>query len=141
MISFCIHQDISAGVSPANNTAFNNTPTSYSDDRWLCYTWSKANYQINYCSMAYCSGNPSCGSPWGRTTVIVFQGIIQHFWERPMVLLLNLLLRSSCSCLLCLLHILIRHFPLRSKIVLMILRTYCLIVVSLRIAPTGAQSG
>jgi len=61
--SFCIHQDINPGLSPAS-TVSNNTPGVYTDDRWLCYTLS--NNQIYYCAMAYVPG----GSPWGAASCV-----------------------------------------------------------------------
>ena len=58
---FCIHQNISNTILPADDTPL-NTPGVYSNDRWLCYTLS--NYQINYCAMQYVAG----ASPWGAAS-------------------------------------------------------------------------
>jgi len=62
--SFCFHQDIPAtptGANTIDNQPSNSTPTNYTDDRWLCYTWypsGDANYpyQIWYCAMQYQTG-------------------------------------------------------------------------------------
>ena len=45
--SFCIHQAGTGDVPPGQNLI--NWPS----DIWLCYTWSPATYQINWCAETY----------------------------------------------------------------------------------------
>ena len=73
--SFCIHQDIPI-TQPLDGATVNSTPStppSYTNSRWLCYTWfgpanpstacssilNCSSYQIWYCAMAYNSNTLS----------------------------------------------------------------------------------